>query len=154
MNELTIFGLERLEDRVLLAVNISQNGDTLTITGNGNDENITLHDDNGGVRVHVDEDGDGAEDFAYTYYGVVNIKVDTKGGDDYVSATDLSISGTLEIKTGAGYDGVRVGSYADYFNGYSGDVSIGKDLKIDTGSHDDFVEVYAEDYETSIGGKL
>jgi hypothetical protein len=51
---------------------------------------------------------------------------------------------------------VYVGPYADYFdNGYYGDVSIGKDLKIDTGSHDDEVFIGATgNYDTDIGGKL
>jgi hypothetical protein len=153
MNDLTIFGLERLEDRVLLAVNIKQSGGNLTITGNGNDETIHIHNEGNGIRVHVDEDG-GGEDFSEYYYGVVNIKIDTKGGDDYVAASYLSISGTLDIKTGAGYDLVYVGPEADPFNGYYGDVSIGKDLKIDTGSHDDEVFVGADAYDTEIGGNL
>jgi hypothetical protein len=156
MNELTIFGLERLEDRVLLAVNIKQSGGTLTITGSGEDETIHIHNYDGGVRVRVDDDGDGAEDFYADYFGVVNIKIDTKGGDDHVDASDLSIGGTLDIKTGAGYDQVHIGPYSDPFsNGYYGGVSIGKDLKIDTGSDDDEVYVGAYDaYDTDIGGKL
>jgi hypothetical protein len=155
MNNLTIFGLERLEHRVLLAVNISQSGSTLTVTGDGNDEIIHVHDYAGGVRVHVDEDGGGAEDFDATYYGVSNIKINTNGGDDVVYVSYLSISGTLDIKTGAGDDRVRIDGYADYFDSNYGDVSIGKDLKIDTGSGDDRVLVFADDeYYTSIGGKL
>ena len=76
------------------------------------------------------------------------------GGDDDVNASDLSISGTLKIETGAGDDTVGVHPYADPFNGYYGEVSIGKDLKIDTGAHDDRVFVGSYEYDMFVNGKL
>jgi hypothetical protein len=54
MHDLTIYGLERLEDRLLLAVNITQNGGHLIITGDGNDEIIHVHDDGGNGYDEID----------------------------------------------------------------------------------------------------
>jgi hypothetical protein len=157
MREMQIFGVERLEDRLLMAVDITQNGGNLIITGDDASENIHVHSDGSYVRVHVDVDGDGTEDIDETYSGVTNLTIRTNGGDDYVTVSDLDLSGTLRIETGAGYDEVRVGPVEDYFEtgNYYGDVSIGKDLRINTGSEDDEVYVQGDgSYETSIGRTL
>ncbi len=175
MNELTIFGLERLEDRLLLAVNITQNGGNLIITGDGNDEIIHLTDDGGGVRVRVDEDGGGV-DIDETYFGVVNITINTNGGEDYVAASDLNLDGNLTINTGADDDVAYLGYEADAFgSGYYGYVDIGgkvtiitgdgyddvtidatdvgKDLSINSGDQDDTVILFADLGNTYVGGQ-
>jgi hypothetical protein len=59
MLDTQIFGLERLEDRTLLAVNVTQNGAKLTITGDDHDNGVGIFDDSGGIRVRVDVDADG-----------------------------------------------------------------------------------------------
>ncbi len=55
MPDTQIFGLERLEDRTLLAVNVTQSGAKLTITGDNDDSAVFLYDEAGGVHVFVDE---------------------------------------------------------------------------------------------------
>jgi hypothetical protein len=140
MQDYAIFGVERLEDRLLLAVNVTQSGATLNITGDGNDEHIEVHNDGGGIVVVVDEDNDGtAEDYLY-YYGVRNISIKTNGGNDEVFISDLDIDGNLTIDTGAGEDFARIDAQAYNFGSYYGAISVGGNVTIKTG--DDYDEVW------------
>jgi hypothetical protein len=91
MSDIQIFGLERLEDRTLLAVNIKLSGAKLTITGDDYDNAVALNDDSGGIRVRVDENIDGTFDIDNIYYGVENIKIVLKGGDDEVGVGGITI---------------------------------------------------------------
>jgi hypothetical protein len=179
MKEMTIFGLERLENRVLLAVDINQSGNTLTITGDGNDETISVYDGpNGGVAVAFDEDGGGSSDYYGVFYGVKHVTINTNGGYDLVTVSDLKISGNLNINTGGEGDFVYLGYFADNVGfGYgnygevviSGSVSIdtgdgydlaaafngvtiSKALTINTGNQGDRVYVGSEEYDLSVSG--
>lgn len=150
MNDLTIFGLEKLEDRLLLAVNVTQNGSTLNIVGDENYETIEVHNDGGGIRVIVDYDGDEVVDDTLYYYGVRNINIRTKGGNDYIYISDLDLDGNLSIDTGSGNDEVQIDLTSSYFGSYYGDVSIGGNVSIKTGDGTD-VAWFAEG---SIGKNL
>src|SRR5262245_31074437 len=132
MPDTQIFGLERLEDRVLLAVNVTQNGAKLTITGDDLVNGVTLSNDSGGIHVYIDEDGDGTLDFDYIYYGVENIKINLKGGDDEVFIFGITIEQSLTIDTGAG-DDLVVFSNVEDLNEIDGNVTI------TTGAGDDEV---------------
>jgi hypothetical protein len=156
MPDVQIFGLERLEDRLLLAVNIKQSGAKLTITGDDLDNLVALYDEAGGIRVLVDEDGDGTIDLDAIYYGVENIKVSLKGGNDEVFVAGITIEQGLTIDTGSGDDLVVFTDYF-YLNEIDGSVSItsgdGDDdvlvagveitgnLTINTGNGEDYVAV-------------
>jgi hypothetical protein len=170
MHELTIFGLERLEDRLLLAVNVHQSGSTLTISGDADDNVVGVFGYGPGqVLVVVDEDGDGSID-QYAYFdGVKNINVNLQGGDDTFVGSAIDISGNLDVRLGDGDDQFALtndfGAYGYGFDdneigkklsisGGDGDdeiqvagVVVGKDLSIDAGAGDDDVEIghYADE---------
>jgi hypothetical protein len=164
MSDLQIFGLERLEDRTLLAVSVVQNGAKLTITGDDYDNAVLLYDDAGGIHVHVDYDIDGTPEIDATYFGVESIKIVLKGGDDEVGVAGISIEQGITIDTGTGDDLVVFTNYFDY-NEIDGSVSMttgdGDDdvlfagsyvtgnLTINTGNGEDYVGIgdYAGDDE-------
>jgi hypothetical protein len=162
--ETTVFGLddvrsgalERLEDRLLMAVNISQVGSTLTIAGDANDNIIHLADFPEGVRVSIDGDGVGGPDLNELYYGVSNVTINTGNGDDRVGVSDLTIAGNLIINTGAGDDDVYVSydAYYDVFglnySGDEGDNTIYGNVSINLGAGDDDVVVG----DSTIGGAV
>ncbi len=162
VGETTVFGLdgvrggelERLEERLLMAVNIAQVGDTLTITGDANDEVIHVADFGEGVRVTADEYGDGLPEFAADYYGIHNITINTGKGDDEVGVSDLTISGNLTINTGVGDDRLYV-EYSAYesafgFGFYEGDNTIYGNVSINVGAGNDIAVVA----DSMIGGSL
>jgi hypothetical protein len=144
--------LERLEDRLLMAVNISQVGGTLTITGDANDESIHVGDYGDGVRVTVDEDGDFEPEFYEVYYGVSNITINTGNGDDQVGVSDLTIGGNLTINTGTGDDIV----FIDHYNGVivgldsDGENTIYGNVKVNVGAGNDVVRLA----DSAIGGNV
>jgi hypothetical protein len=167
MSEFTVYGLEKLEDRVLLAVDVDLNGTTLSITSDGDDDNVVIYgygtDD---IAVYVDEDADGVFDAAYYYTGVKNIKVNMGGGDDLVYAINVDIAGNLDVRLGSGDDEFALSDgYGAYYNEIDGNVTIkgeagddniliagvdvGKNLTVDAGSGDDQVSVgHYADYNT------
>jgi len=91
-------GFERLEDRVLLAASISKKG-CLTVCGTDCDDCIKIFSPCAGVVV-VEVNG-----CCETFCGVKEIKVDAKGGCDYVSICNVDICcGKLSVKGGCGND--------------------------------------------------
>ena len=158
MNDMTIYGLERLEDRVLLAVDVtlSRNG-TLSITSDGDDDTVFIYGYGGGdIAVYVDEDADGVIDEYLYYSGVKNIKVNMGDGDDTVVAYGIDISGNFDVRLGDGDDGFALTDAAGaYYNEIGGSVTvrgddgddviaiagadIGKNLTVDAGDGDDYV---------------
>jgi hypothetical protein len=125
MPDTQIFGLERLEDRTLLAVSVVQNGAKLTITGDDDDNAVLLEDNGaGGIHLRVDEDiGSGDLEIDADYYGVESIKIVLKGGDDEVFVRGITIEQGITIDTGTG-DDLVVFTHGDYFNEIDGNVSI------------------------------
>lgn len=159
MSESSIFGLERfenaglerLEDRLLLAVSFNQAGNTLTITGNNAQDVIEIHSVATGVGVYFDTDGNGIVDDYVYYAGVDNIFVNSGGGNDTVRFSYLSIDGNLTINTAGGNDTVY-GGYAAFTsaNLYYGANYIGGNLSVNTGTQNDSVRIG----DTDVYGRL
>jgi hypothetical protein len=159
MSEFTVYGLEKLEDRVLLAVDVDLNGTTLVITSDGDDDTVFVYGYGAGdVAVYVDENSDGVIDDAFYYSGVRNIKITMGDGDDTAIAYGLDISGNLDVRLGDGDDQFLLTDYdGAYYNDIDGKVSIrgedgddivaiagadiDKTLTIDTGDGDDAVSI-------------
>lgn len=122
--------IERLEDRLLLAANVTQSGGTLKITGDVNaDAVLLMGGGQGNVEVFVDFDGDGmADDSLGAFTGVKNIKIDTQGGNDDVALHLVDVAGKVSVKTGDGSDMVILA-----------DCVIAKNVSIDTGAGNDIV---------------
>jgi hypothetical protein len=125
-----MFTVERLEERTLMAANVTQSGGTLTITGDNSDDAVLLvGNGTGEVEVFVDTDGDGSIDSSLgTFTGVQNIKLNTKGGDDAIGLEAVEIAGSLDIKTGGGGDGVIMG-----------DMVVGGATSLNTGAGSDLI---------------
>lgn len=116
MSEFTVYGLEKLEDRVLLAVDVSLNRGTLTIESDGADDSVHIFEFYDYIIVAVDEDSDGVFDF-YTYHesaDVRRINVNMGGGDDTVLISNLQDDATLSVDLGTGSDTFFT-SYEGYF---------------------------------------
>lgn len=145
MKEMTIFGLEKLEDRTLLAVTIARQKSTLTVTSDGADDQIEISTDvYGNVLVVVDEDDDG--DVDYVYYaapGVRNITVNAGYGDDVVLVTGLDIAANLTVNLGYGDDVFYMGyfayAYGQYYGGTYGASDIGGILTVRGQDGDDVI---------------
>ena len=162
---MSLFDFERLEQRQLLAVNVTQSGGTLNIVGDAAHDAVRVDGSGqvaGTVQVFVDTDNDGTVDTLFgTFTGVANIKIDSKSGDDAVCVDDVQITGNLTIKTGDGGDCVIL-----YDSSVGGKVSIstgdGNDLllfnystvlgsaTVNTGKGDDHMKCI----NSTISGKL
>lgn len=103
---------EALESRLLLTATAAQHGKTLVVTGDGADDVVAFvaTDEVGTVSVILAEGGD-----PITFTGVKNIKVDLKGGDDFLLFDELGfeVAGKITVKTGAGDDEVNFRNFAD-----------------------------------------
>jgi hypothetical protein len=141
-----VFGVERLEDRLLMAVNITQNGVNLVITGDADDDLITIvGTGDGEVTVFADTDSDGhADDYLGEYSGVKHIRVSLGNGDDDIRAYGVDIAGHFTIDGGNGNDRVAVSE------GFFGPNDLGGNVSVDTGDGDDQVYIAG----TEIDGKL
>lgn len=98
---------ERLEDRKLLAVSVSQKGSTLNVNGSNGADNVAIDGSAATPGIVVVTDLDTG--VSTLHIGVKTINVDTKGGIDTVAVNLLggdAITGNLSIKTGAGLDTV------------------------------------------------
>jgi hypothetical protein len=140
MREMQVFGVERLEDRLLMAVNITQNGNVLVIEGDAADERIeVLGTGEGEVSVYVDADGDNIPEFVLygEYSGVKHVCVSSGDGDDDIYL-QLDIDGHLTVNGGDGDDKLVVVS------------DIGGNVSVDGGDGDDYVVIAVAE----IDGKL
>jgi hypothetical protein len=107
MQEMTVYGLERLEDRVLLAVDVTLNKKgVLTITGDDDYNTIELFEYAGDLIVAIDEDSDGTFDqyFDVDIDFVKKININTYGGDDAVVISDVAGNAILNVILGTGVD--------------------------------------------------
>jgi hypothetical protein len=147
MSDVQIFGVERLEDRLLMAVNITQNGVNLIIEGDADYDLIrVIGTGEGEVTVYADTDGDGYADVG-CYSGVNQVLVNAGDGNNVVIVSDLDIDGNLTVNGGDGTDTIRIerGLYA--VNDIGGNVSL------DTGGSGSGLEsVFVSD--ANIDGKL
>lgn len=176
MNDMTIYGLEKLEDRMLLAVDVSFSNGTITITGDGEDQSIYITQDGDDILVYA-VDADGYEYEVFDADDVKNIVIKTNDGDDYVNIPELEISGNVTVDLGAGDDFLQIEADQDnYFGDYGGnfriggslsvkggdgddiidvgDAEIAKNLTIDAGADNDYVYVFSADYDSAVGGKV
>ena len=160
MNEMTVYGLERLEDRVLMAVDVTLNRSTLTITGDDDNNNIAMFEYDGELIVAVDEDADGTYDEYYSFDSddVRSIRVNTGDGDDYVSISNVDINAKVSVNLGDGYDTFYAGYEAAYAaaDAYLGDgtyavgeVSL-RSLSVDAGDGADYVFLYDTDIDSGL----
>jgi hypothetical protein len=157
---------EKLEDRKLLAVSVTQKGTTLNVVGNNANDNVEIDGIAPGVVVVTDN----STGLSTLHIGVRNINVDTKGGQDVVvvggntAFLDLG-GGTLKINTGDNNDFVAVTGLANSAltidTGKGTDVAlvvnslvVGK-ATVNTGSEDDIVVfdtvIFANDVSVDTG---
>jgi hypothetical protein len=101
------YHFERLEDRVLLAVNVLQNGGTLSIVGDNDGDDVRLQGTNviGEVAVFVDDD------FVGFFDGVRHIRARFGSGDNELSLDGVQIGGNLTANMGGGDDEVDVDNF-------------------------------------------
>jgi hypothetical protein len=152
MNDMTIYGLERLEDRVLLAVDVTFNNGTVTVTSDGDDDRVEFFEYDGNLYVAVDEDNDGGFDFYETIDAddVKKIVVKMGDGDDAVTASGIDEDISVSVDLGDGDDYFYASFYASY-DGAAYATGFGtdaygynqiKDLKITAGDGDDAIYIY------------
>jgi hypothetical protein len=154
MRDMTIFGLEKLEDRLLLAVDVSLSGNTLHVTSDGASDAVAIFEYDGEIYVVVDEDDDGSFDFFEVYDAddIKHIKINMNGGDDYVGISGLELDGNITADMGSGDDefDLEYGAgfafdAADYATGDGDDAygqnEIGGHVNVKGGSGDDTLEV-------------
>jgi hypothetical protein len=144
MREMQVFGIERLEDRLLMAVNITQKGVNLFIEGDAAADGILVGGTGEGeVSVFVDVDHDGLfenSELYGEYSGVKHVRVNLGDGDDYATFIYLDIDGHLTVNGGDGEDEVRVGASSH----------IGGNVSVDSGDEHDRIVLNQVD----IDGKL
>lgn len=123
-------GFEQLEERSLLAANVTATliGDTLVITGDASNNTIDVHGVglDGSVEVSVFGSGqmlcvnggisEDATDGAFT--GVRHISIWSNGGDDSITVSDIHIAGNLTANGGSGTDAIELN--AAHFDTYVG----------------------------------
>lgn len=145
---------ERLEQRQLLAGNISaaMKGSTLTLSGDAESNGIIINETADGAFV-VDGIGtsiNGVFGIA-VFDGVKNIKVDLKDGDDsfYFSGQNQTSLGRVSIKLGDGNDGSPGIFYGDQFlSGISG-MRVNT-LSLDCGNGDDAIDISTSQISKSL----
>lgn len=138
------FRIEKLEDRILLAGNITaiQSGSQLVINGDADDNVIYVTNDGGAGTIEVAGlDGEtvngaaGPDDFS----GITHIVVRGRAGDDVVIVNAIDIDGNLTVQlnqdVGAGQGAEVVGSYI------GGNLAVSSDGNADAGVlvQDDYI---------------
>lgn len=127
---------ERLEGRMMLSaavVQVKLDHGTLKITGTNMDDTITVTQGPQANSFDVDTGGG-----PVTYFGVKNISIDAKGGNDAVTVGDITfttpirLAGDLVIEGGTGNDSIIVTTGV-----------IGGNLRITGSAGDDIIQVGA-----------
>lgn len=102
------FRVEKLEDRILLAGNITavQSGSQLVINGDADDNVINITNDGGAGTIEVSEVDGGTVNGGgpATFAGITHIVVRGRAGDDGVMVDDIDIDGNLTIQLNQGDD--------------------------------------------------
>jgi len=114
-----------------LTIDTGANYDTVDVSAEISG-NVTIKVGDGGSEVHVEEVVTG------------NLSVTGGSGSDYVYVSSASVGGKVDIKTGAGDDGVCVGSEDSESRS-----TITGSLSVDTGTDDDWVELEYVDVGSS-----
>jgi hypothetical protein len=99
------FGFERLESRVLLAVEAFQKGATLYVVGDDADDHVQLDGNGDSLTVRADNG------FEAEFTGVQSVRVILGGGDDTLDVgveSGFDISGSLFVDSGLGNDAVQI----------------------------------------------
>lgn len=120
---------ERLENRVLLAVNVSRYGSTLLVE----------YDDAGDLDLTLTGTAPGAITVANadtgndSYTGIKHIKIVGRGGNDQVQLTDIQIAGNITADMKGGRDFINVeGVHTDIGGNFKAKMGDGNDdLEID-----------------------
>ena len=86
------------------AIDVTQNGDTLTITGDNSDDAVYIQ----GLEGFGGPVGTWTSLGIDTYYGVQNIHVDLQGGDNLLWMYDLWFAGDVTFAAGDGNDQVTM----------------------------------------------
>lgn len=154
MSLLPANGLERLESRILFAVNVTRSGHTLQITGDDEANFVEVNGNGEGVLdVYVNEEHVG------TFEGIKNIKASLGDGSDQLHLSAIQISGNVTVDMGKGNDYFDLDT--DYFVGGEGggfgdgDVHIGGNVKVTMGgNHGDEVVIDANNGEIQEGTRL
>lgn len=124
---------ERLENRVLLAVNVTQDGAILYIGGDGEADEVFV--DGTGVTGEV-EVFSGTESLG-VFSNVNTIVATLRGGDDSLTVAAIDITGSLRVRMGDGADTfVLHNAQSTLGGGVDGNVSIGDDLRIKMGRNE------------------
>jgi hypothetical protein len=146
-------GFEQFESRRLMAVTTSLNAGTLTITGNGDADDVAIVGSpageiqvigrNGTLVDGVAQDGDGNS--IVTIQGVTaDLIVDLGDGDNVINMDNVYVAGRIDLDTGDGNDQVIFGA--------TGVVTSGGNCAVNTSDGSDSFR--AEDYKVFIGGSL
>lgn len=125
-NELS-FSVERLEQRKMMAADVSVSGSTLHIKGDSTDEYIQVAGTGSEGSVFVRQNN---EDTFFN--GIRNVKVDLRGGDDRLIVAGIQIENDLHVKMGDGADYFLLSvepPVTDFI-----DVVIGDDVIVDMGN--------------------
>ena len=145
------FELERLENRVLMAADISLHGGTLKIHGSNDGERVDV-DGTGAGRVAVYVNGS----FRNAYSGVHSIKANLKGGADQLYLSAIDISKNVNIKMGDGADVFDIDTRGHYST-VEGDSRIDGNVKVHMGGDSgDFTtfDLVDNSFGVAIGGSL
>ncbi|MEX2141899.1 MAG: hypothetical protein WD894_21720 [Pirellulales bacterium] len=148
---------EQCESRRLMAVTTSLSGGTLTINGDGTDDDVAIVGTanpgeimvigrNGTLVDGVAADMDGNS--IVTIQGVTaDLDATFFGGDDIINVDNVYLAGEMLIDTRTGEDSVVFGA--------TGVVSTAGDCRVTTGGGGEEVDVFrAESYKVFIGGNL
>lgn len=145
------WSLERLEDRLLLAVSVTSTPQgLLKIVGNGAADVVDV--DGTGVAGGVDVFVNGA--FVQTFAGIEQISVAMKGGADFLNLSAIDISGHVSIDMGGGADRVDIDNTTTLGGGPDGDVLIDGNLTVVLGNNAGDVLDWASTggFGTTVGG--
>ena len=145
------WSLERLEDRLLLAVSVTSTPQgLLKIVGNGAADVVDV--DGTGVAGGVDVFVNGA--FVQTFAGIEQISVAMKGGADVLNLSAIDISGHVSIDMGGGADRVDIDNTTTLGGGPDGDVLIDGNLTVVLGNNAGDVLDWASTggFGTTVGG--
>jgi len=153
-------GFESLEERTLLAVNVTATlvGDTLIIDGDATNNSIDVYGDGTDGDVTVNTNGQGLfvaggsldESNQGSFTGVKNIVIRGNVGDDSIHVADINIDGSLSVQGGLGTDYISL--HTHQFDTY-----IGGSVVLNGGlSLNDSIDVQTLGYgeDLTIGGGL
>ncbi|MDH3583750.1 MAG: LEPR-XLL domain-containing protein, partial [Phycisphaerae bacterium] len=135
-------GLEQLEPRLLLSGDVGAilAGTTLKLTGDAADNDFTVDGISGDVVVTGNSTTLNGGGGPLVFMGVKSIQIKlTDGGNDTVLVTDVDLEGKIDIKGGAGDNGIQIiNSMVD------------KDVRVQTGDGADTVQVLNTDVGTNL----